>query len=108
MSAKIVPKPVETLEQRFRRLLETWQREAGFHSSTSIRREHPAYQEIMSLGQPAVPLLLREMEQSGNGHLSHALKSITGACPVLPEHRGRIREIADDWVRWGKENGYRW
>lgn len=108
MSAKVLPEPVETLEQRFERLLAQWHKEIGHLSSTTKRRENPAYQEIISLGKPAVPLLLREMERSKNGHLSYALRCITGASPVLPEHRGRIQEIAEDWLRWGKERGYQW
>lgn len=108
MSAKIMPESVETLEQRFQRLLETWNRETRFHSSTTRIIEHSAYQEIISLSPPAIPFLLRAMEGTGNGHLAPALAAITGVSPVLPEHRGKIRDIAEDWVRWGKENGYRW
>ena len=108
MSAKIIPQPVETLEQRFERLLESWDRETRFQLSTSRIIEHPAYQEMIALGAPAIPSLLRALEKTGNGHLGPALAAITGVSPVPPEHRGKIREIATDWVRWGKENGYRW
>ena len=108
MSAKMKPQPVETLEQRFQRLLETWDRETRFQSSTARIIEHPAYQEIIALGAPAIPLLLRTLESTGNGHLGPALAAITGASPVLPEHRGKIGEIARDWVRWGRESGYQW
>jgi len=108
MSAKIIPQPVETLEQRFQRLLETWDRETRFQSSTTRIIEHPAYQEIISLGALAIPSLLRALESTGNGHLGPALTAITGVSPVLPEHRGKIREIARDWVRWGRESGYQW
>jgi hypothetical protein len=108
MSAKTLPQPTETLEQRFQRLLETWDRETRFHSSTTRIVEHPAYQEIISLGIPAIPFLLRAMEKTKNGHLAPALAAITGISPVLPEHRGKIRDIAADWVRWGRENRYQW
>jgi hypothetical protein len=33
---------------------------------------------------------------------------ITGANPVPPPDRGEIRKISEAWVRWGKENHYRW
>ena len=63
------------------------------------------YKAIIYLGQGVVPILLNEMKHQP--HWWHAaLHELTGANPVLPEHRGKIRDIADDWVRWGAKNGY--
>ena len=68
---------------------------------------HPAYQRIIGMGQPVVPLILRDLEQEPD-HWFWALQSITGENPVLPEQRGNLELMATAWLAWGKANGYRW
>ncbi len=62
----------------------------------------------MALGPAALPFLFRDLEQTGDGHFSKALSALTGAHPVPAEDRGQIRKVADAWLRWARENGYRW
>jgi hypothetical protein len=90
------------------RLLQRWRAETAFESSTADLIQHPAYQEIIALGTPALPALWRDLEQSHDGHLAKALAVITGAQPVPPEERGQIRRTAERWLAWAKENGQRW
>ena len=66
-----------------------------------------AYQQIIGLGAPAIPLLLRELEREPD-HWFWALKVLTGVNPVPQKSRGNIEEMAKHWVAWGKEQGYRW
>jgi hypothetical protein len=68
---------------------------------------HPAYQRIIGMGTAAVPFLLCELERRPD-HWFWALTAITGADPVKPEHRGKLREMANAWLKWGKEQGLRW
>ncbi len=103
-----VPQHTETLEQRVARLLRQWRVETAPFSSTTKITGHPAYLELIALGRAALPLLFRDLEQSQDGHLSRALAAITGAHPVPDEARGKIREIAEAWLRWARENGYQW
>jgi hypothetical protein len=42
------------------------------------------------------------------GYWFWALQSITGENPVKPEQRGRLTQMAEAWIQWGKEYGYRW
>jgi len=42
--------PIDTLEQRFRRLEAIWERETLYLSDAHQIIEHPAFQEIISLG----------------------------------------------------------
>jgi hypothetical protein len=91
--------------RRFRSLAEVWHRETAALSSVSQMAMHPAYQEIIGMGRDAVPLILKELQQTP-GHWFWALRAITGDDPVKPEHRGRVREMAAAWVEWGKERGY--
>jgi hypothetical protein len=98
----------ETLEHRVLRLLAKWREETAYLSSSTQITGHPAYQEFTTLGPGALPVLFRDLEQTGDGHLSKALTVLTGAHPVPAEDRGKIRKVADAWLRWAKENGYQW
>ncbi|HEY1379696.1 MAG TPA: hypothetical protein VGF55_23030 [Gemmataceae bacterium] len=98
----------ETVEQRVARLLRTWREQTAYLSSSTQLTAHPAYQELISLGPAALPFLFRDLEQTGDGHLSKALAALTGAHPVPAEDRGNVRKVADAWLRWARENGWRW
>lgn len=66
---------------------------------------HPAYQQIIGMGPVAIPLLLRELQKSPD-HWFWALKAITDVDPVPASERGRQKQMAAAWLRWGKEHGY--
>ncbi|MBD2355867.1 hypothetical protein H6G41_14780 [Tolypothrix sp. FACHB-123] len=95
------------LEITFLELAEQWRQETGMLSAIAKISMHPAYQRIIGMGQPVVPLILRELERQPD-HWFWALNAITGANPVKPEQRGRIKQMAQAWIDWGKTNGYRW
>jgi hypothetical protein len=99
--------PVETLEEKFQRLATTWRAETAHQSSSSDLILHHAFQEIVRMGPPVIPLLLRELEKR-TGHWHRALRQVTGADPVPAADRGNIEKAAEAWLRWGKEQGYRW
>ncbi|MCT7988773.1 hypothetical protein [Laspinema olomoucense] len=95
------------IETRFLELAQQWRRETGMMSLVTKMSMHPAYQRIIGMGQPVVPLILRELEQEPD-HWFWALQAITGANPVQPEQRGRLTQMAAAWIEWGREHGYRW
>lgn len=95
------------LESTFLQLAEQWRRETGMISLVTKMSVHPAYQRIIGMGQPVVPLILRELEQEPD-HWFWALQAITGINPVHSEQRGRLQQMASAWIQWGKDNGYRW
>jgi hypothetical protein len=99
--------PGETLAQRFRRLAAAWHRDTDYLSSMEEASSHPAYQEIVGLGPEVVPLLLRDLANN-HTHWFAALEAITGAQPVPPSLAGHIPSMAEAWLRWARENGYRW
>jgi hypothetical protein len=94
-------------EQQFLDLVTTWKRERGPYSSSARLAEHPAYQQIIGMGPEVVPWLLRELEREPD-HWFRALHTLTGADPVPPASRGKIREMAEAWLRWGQDHGYHW
>ena len=100
-------RPAESIEDCFRRLAAAWHQAVAHHSSSSLRHEHPAYQEIIGMGPAVVPLLLRDLEVNRR-HWFAALKAITGADPVAPADAGKVVRMAEAWLQWGRENGYQW
>jgi hypothetical protein len=34
------------------------------------------------------------------------LSEITGTNPIKPEQRGRVKQMAEAWLEWGKNQGY--
>jgi hypothetical protein len=98
---------MENIEEKFQRLAAAWRTGTAYVSSSSDLVAHPAFQEIISMGPTAIPLLLREL-QSRTGHWHRALQRISGAYPVAPGDRGNIDKAAEAWLRWGKEQGFTW
>ncbi len=90
---------------KFQELKLVWESDTAINSSITEIAMHPAYQQIIGMGRSAIPLILEEMNEKP-GHWFWALKSITGEDPVLPEQRGRIKEMTKAWLSWGKEQGY--
>ena len=98
----------DSINQRVAQLLGRWREETLYLSSSTQITAHPAYQELIALGPAALPFLFVDLERTGDGHLSKALTAITGAQPVPDDQRGQVRNIAETWLRWAKDNGYRW
>jgi hypothetical protein len=99
--------PSETIEQRFRRLEAIWEAETMYLSDAHQIIEHPAFQEIIRLGEAVIPFMLRDLEKSPRQWV-WALPRITGENPVPPSDGGNIRKMGEAWLHWGREHGYRW
>src|SRR5688500_9355278 len=94
------PPPVETVEQRFRRLEAAWIADAEPLAWGSDLIKHPAFQEIISLGEAVVPLMLHDL-WIRPGLWVWALPRITGANPVPLLDWGNLAKMSDAWLRWG-------
>ena len=57
------------------------------------------------MGKAAVPLLLAELQREPDDWF-WALHAITGAELVPEQSRGKIHEMADAWLTWGRQHGY--
>lgn len=100
-----VPTP-ETRRAKFKRLSQEWLRDRPRGADVTDMVKHPAHREIVDMGSRVVPWILAELKRSPD-HWFWALHSITGADPVLPSHRGQLESMANDWLAWGREQGYR-
>ena len=99
----------EELQATFNELAEKWLKETAFHSNSYFIVNHPAYQQIIEMGEAALPLIFRELERKQmRPHWMHALRDITGASPVPKELWGRVDSMAEIWLQWGQEQGYQW
>jgi hypothetical protein len=93
------------LEREFSLLAQQWRRDTMAMSSDKDIVLHPAYYQMIGMGRPALPLILRELKERG-GHWFLALRAITRENPVKPEDKGRIPNMTAAWLRWGEEHGY--
>jgi ribosome-associated toxin RatA of RatAB toxin-antitoxin module len=93
------------IETEFERLAAKWKAERRASSSTQAIAMHPAYQKIIGMGAQAVPFILADL-QRGVDHWFWALRSITRENPVPSESRGKMQEMANAWLDWGRKNGY--
>jgi hypothetical protein len=93
---------------RFARLAQEWEDDTKYYSRIDKIVEHPAYQQIIAMGERVVPLLIASLEMPNPAHWFIALHRITGANPVSREDAGRTVKMAAAWIAWGHEKGYRW
>lgn len=100
------PPSTETMEERFRHWEALWRAETAHLSSSSKIIGHPAFREIIRMGQAVVPFMLRDLEQQPR-LLVWALPEITGDDPVPVADRGDIVKMTEAWLRWGNDHGYR-
>ena len=94
-----------SVQENFERLADEWEENRPRGADIEQITNHPAYQGIIALGEPAVPWILRRLAEKPD-HWFVALNAITGARPVPPESRGRVKEMTQAWLNWGREQGY--
>ena len=91
--------------REFEMLAERWKNETVHCSSVLEMAMHPAYQQIIGMGQRAVPFILRDLKQQP-AHWFWALRAIAGEDPVSPNDKGDLLKMAEAWLNWGSRNGY--
>ena len=94
-----------TLGDTIKELIVRWKSERPPVSSLRRIMALPAYKELVAIGPEAVPYLLAEVKNDPD-HLFLILSAITKVDPVPPQSRGKIHEMADAWLEWGKSKGY--
>ncbi|MDF5709758.1 MAG: hypothetical protein PUP90_19345 [Nostoc sp. S4] len=94
------------LKDTFIKLANQWRNETKHMSLISDIILHSAYQQIIGMGTDAVPLILEELSREPE-HWFWALRSITGDNPIKPEDKGRLKKMAEAWLDWGRQHGYK-
>jgi len=94
------------MKHRFSQLAAEWREERNPYSSDPASPAgSPAYLKIIAMGAEAIPLVLEEMQQRPD-HWFIALESLTDENPVAVEHQGNFTQMVEDWLAWGKKNGF--
>jgi hypothetical protein len=104
-SLKIKEYSAEEVREEFFNLASQWAQDVEDMSSTVEMAKHPAYQKIVSMGQAVIPFLLEDLRQNPIYWLP-ALRQITKENPVPPEQRGKVKQMAEAWLNWGRQKGY--
>ena len=92
-------------QAEFEQLAAEWKQETAHLSSPNMIAEHRAYQEIIGMGQEAIPLILRDLQQT-QAQWFWALRSIARESPIQPEDRGDVDAMTVAWLDWGKRHRY--
>lgn len=100
-----VEAPNRAQESRFRELVRQWKQATLLMSSITDMATHPAYQQMIGMGQTALPLILEELRREPDQWF-WALKAITGEDPVPQADRGNLPRMAHAWLAWAKDHGY--
>lgn len=91
--------------ERFRQLAAQWKEQSRHLSNAAQMAMLKPYQQIIGMGEAAVPLILEELQREPDQWF-WALEAITQEDPVPPESAGKVRAMAEAWVQWGKRQGY--
>jgi hypothetical protein len=86
----------------FPQLDDEWERDTLLDSVVAKMAMHPAYQRIIGMGAPAVPLILARLRQQPRQWF-WALTAITSEDPATGLDEARA--AADAWIEWGRTLG---
>ena len=93
--------PSESLTEVFGRLADRWHEDTDAISSPTRITGHDAYLKVISMGMPVVPLILQDLQERG-GDWYKALRILTDANPVPPDHEGYPKKMKKDWLDWAQ------
>ena len=102
----LTPEQRHTVERQFHDLATQWLELTHYRSNIGSLRSHPVYRDLAALRQPAVSLILRELERRPSAAWFGLLAEITEENPIPSESAGIVSAMADSWLEWGRRRGY--
>lgn len=90
---------------KFHNLVDKWKEETLLISSIDEIESNESYLQIISMGEKALPFIFQDLKYEPALWFS-ALENITGQNPIDISHRGIIKLMTEDWLKWGREHGY--
>jgi hypothetical protein len=99
------PDVANVAEASFQQLADTWKHETAPLSSVRQKRQHPAYRQIVEMGESAVPLILADLKRQPS-HLFWALAEITHSRPATLAGAKDLLDVVNSWIEWGRTQGY--
>lgn len=95
---------VDNLAERFRKLVETWEKETAHLSVTRQQVSRMSFLRIIALGEKILPFIFEVFEKSPASAWPVALEAITGKNPA--SESTTYREAVQSWLKWGQDHGY--
>ena len=89
--------------RKFQTLADEWHQATAAWSSAIKIANHPAYQKIIGMGEKALPLILKHLQETRANWL-WALYAIT--CEQPAPTGSNYGEAVDAWLEWGRNKGY--
>ena len=77
---------------KFNRLVAEWKAGRRRGADVTQMTSHPAYRQIVGMGERAIPLILEELDRQPD-HWFLALHELTGTSPVPTESKGNIAKM---------------
>ncbi len=99
-----MPETTVDIRDQFEDLKEEWKTKTRYISNSAQMATVWPYQQMIGMGRPALPLILKELERETD-HWFWALEAISGENPVPPEQAGQVENMAKAWVEWGRQQG---
>lgn len=90
-------------KEKFQRLVRQWRKETRHLSSITTISTNEAYPKIIGMGKPALPLILRDLQQTRD-HWLWALKAIADENPAASSED--FNDSVAAWLSWGEQRGY--
>ena len=98
--------PEPSVDEAFRDLAASWRKQTSLLSSVAKITAHPAYHQIIGMGEDVVPLILSDLAQNGPDHWFWALAAITRENPITDGMAGDMEQMTEAWLTWGKQRDY--
>lgn len=99
-----VKQPTQVSEREtFERLKLEWKEATEMLSSITKIIKHPAYQEIIEMGEKVLPWILEELQREPS-HWFSALSAIAKVDPVSADDN--FEQAVEAWLHWGRSQGY--
>ncbi len=88
--------------ERFNRLATEWNNETAHYSVSFKRSMHSAYQQIIGMGEKALPHIFRRLRDDPGRDWFWALKAITGEDAAANETG--VESAIQAWLRWAERH----
>ncbi len=80
-----------------------WQVDTAFLSDPNKIKEHQAFPALVRHAETALPIILSELRKRPSFFV-WVLNEAFGGKEGTPRGPGNLRQLADEWVRWGAQH----
>lgn len=86
--------------ERFRALYDEWEEATGGLSNPRTTMAHPAFKEMVAMGEAILPDIFEEMTEGRRMEGIMLLHTITGEVPFPREEAGNVARMTERWFEW--------